>query len=181
MKRLIVVAGLLACFGLQPSLEAHRRGAKRYLKKESTVDMSAMQKVFVGWVDLGPDNWAFHRYASKEDWETDIDGINSSFSAAVRAKWLPGRTVTGAKNRGDENTAGQDLYIRFADVWIDYNNYLLYLSIHFIDPKTNAQIAAIPARPYYGNDWGFRNYLRAALEEVNRKIQVEVTGARIAK
>jgi hypothetical protein len=179
MKRLLVVAGLLACFGFQSSLEA--RGPKRYLKKESKVDLSAMEKVFVGWVDLGPDNWALHGYSSKEDWAAVIDGFNNSFAASLRAKWLPGRTVTEAKNRADENAAGQDLYIKFRDVWIDYNNYLLYLSIHFIDPKTNTEIATIPPRAYYGNAWGFRNYLAATLEEVGRKIQVEVTGARMAK
>jgi hypothetical protein len=35
----------------------------------------------------------------------------------------------------------------------------------------------IPVRPYYGNDWGLRNYLKAALDEVGTKVQVEVTGA----
>lgn len=30
--------------------------------------------------------------------------------------------------------------------------------------------------PYYGNAWGLRNYLKAALDEVGTKIQVEVTG-----
>lgn len=176
MKRWIAVATLLACFGFQPSLEAHRRGAKRYLNKESTVDMSAMKKVFVGWVDLGPDAWASHGYGSKEDWEAVINGLNGEFAAALRARWLSGRIVTGAKNRGDEDAAGQDLYIKF-DASIDYNNYLLFVSIHFIDPKTNAEIAAIPGRAYFGDAWGFRQYLRAALDEVGQKIQVEVTGA----
>ena len=53
---------------------------------------------------------------------------------------------------------------------------LFILSIHFIDPKTNSEIATIPVRPYYGNDWGLKNYLKAALDEVGLKVQVEVTG-----
>jgi len=52
----------------------------------------------------------------------------------------------------------------------------LILSIHFIDPKTSSEIAMIPVRPYYGNDWGLKNYLKAALDEVGTKVQVEVTG-----
>jgi hypothetical protein len=59
---------------------------------------------------------------------------------------------------------------------IAYNEYNLYLSIHFIDPKTNTEIGSIAARPYFGNDWGFVNYLMAALDEVSKKIRVEVTG-----
>jgi hypothetical protein len=34
----------------------------------------------------------------------------------------------------------------------------------------------IPVRPHYGNDWGLKNYLKAALDEVGTKVQVEVTG-----
>jgi hypothetical protein len=71
---------------------------------------------------------------------------------------------------------GTDLYIKFSDVRVDYNNYHLILSIHFIDPRTNSEIASIPLRPYYGNDWGLKNYLKAALDEVGTKVQVEVTG-----
>jgi hypothetical protein len=52
---------------------------------------------------------------------------------------LPDRTVTGAKEKGDENTTGYDLYIKISRVRVDYANYHLYLSIHFIDPKTIEQ------------------------------------------
>ena len=174
MNRLTVVAALLACFGLPSSLEA--RGPKRYLNKESTVGMSAMKNVFLGWVDLRPDDWAVHEYDTKLEWAAVINTLNHSFQGLCATKWLRGRTVTGAKDQADENAAGKDLYIRFSDVRIDYDNYLLYLSIHFIDPKTNTEIAAIPARPYYGNGRGLAGYLKEALEEVNRKIQVEITG-----
>jgi hypothetical protein len=34
----------------------------------------------------------------------------------------------------------------------------------------------IPTRAYYGNDWGFEKYLKAALVEVAIKTQVEVFG-----
>jgi len=98
--------------------------------------------------------------------------LNYSFSRNLVA----GRNTVSAKDKGDENAAGNDLYIKLSDVRVDYNNYHLILSIHFIDPKTNSEIATIPLRPYYGNDWGLKNYLKAALDEVGTKVQVEVTG-----
>jgi hypothetical protein len=61
-------------------------------------------------------------------------------------------------------------------VQISYDDYYLYLSIHFIDYKTYLEIAVIPTRAYYGNDWGFERYLKAALEEVGVKIRVEIFG-----
>lgn len=172
MKRLVVMAVLLLlCISFPDSLEARSRSVKRYLTKESTVDMKNMNHIFFGWVDLGPDEWALYGYSTKAEWTDLINSLNASFSRCV-----PGRTITAAKDRGDENAAGNDLYIKFSDVRIDYENYHLILSMHFIDPKTNSEIASIPARPYYGNDWGFKNYLKAALDEVCTKVQVEVTG-----
>jgi hypothetical protein len=179
MKRLALTVGLLACVALPPSVEA--RGAKRYLKKESTVDMSGAKTVFFGWIDMVPADWGVHGYSAQGEWDVAINQLNNAFQRLAQTKWLAGRTVTGAKDVSDTNAAGQELYVRFSDVRVDYDNYLLHLSIHFIDPKTNAEIASVPFRPYYGNDWGFEKYLRAALEEVNLKIQVEVAGAATQK
>ncbi|MFZ0772761.1 MAG: hypothetical protein WCA49_05005 [Candidatus Sulfotelmatobacter sp.] len=177
MKRLVAAAALLLlCISFPlPSL-AVRHKVPRYLTKESTVDMSKMNHIFLGWVDLGPDEWAFHGYDTKTEWTDIIDSLNAVFSRSLQVTYLPGRTITAAKDKGDENAAGNDLYIKFSDVRVDYDNYHLILSMHFIDPRTNAEIASIPTRPYYGNDWGLKNYLKAALDEVGTKLEVEVTG-----
>jgi hypothetical protein len=110
-----------------------------------------------------------------------ITGLNISFLRQCQIKLLGGKTVTGAKDKSDENAAGYDLYIKFSDVLIDYSKYHLYLSIHFIDPKTNAELGFIPARPYFGNDWGFEKYLKAALDEASQKIKVEVVNSKSEK
>ena len=176
MKRLtILTLLLLICVSFPGSLEA-RHKVPRYLNKESTVDMTNMSHIFVGWVDLGADDWARHDYTTKTEW-TDVIGFeNAAFLGDLQATYLRGRTITAAKDSADENAAGSDLYIKFSDVQVDYNNYHLILAIHFIDPKTNTEIATIPVRPYYGNDWGLKNYLKAALDEVATKLQVEVAG-----
>jgi hypothetical protein len=173
MKRLAITATLLLlCISFPLPSHAARHKVPRYLTKESSVDMSKMTHILVGWVDLGADDWALWGYGSKTDWTDIIGSLNSSFSRNL----VPDRTITSAKDKADENAAGNELYIKFSDVRVDYNNYHLILSIHFIDPKTNSEIAVIPVRPYYGNDWGLKNYLKAALDEVGTKVQVEVTG-----
>jgi hypothetical protein len=98
-------------------------------------------------------------------------GLNQKLSRCVLD-----RDVTVAKDKDDVSTAGYDLYIKFRDVNIDYEYYHLIVGIRFIDPKTNTEIAMIPARPYYGNDWGFKGFMNAALDQVCKKVQVEVTG-----
>ncbi len=185
MRRLVTTAALLLlCISLPTSLEA--RSTKRYLKKESTVDMKNMNHIFLGWVGFNPDEWVLYRHEgsfwmtaipfSKAEWTDAISSLNSLFHQSCQSRYLPGRIITAAKGKGDENAAGNDLYIKFSDVRIDYDNYQLILSIHFIDPKTNSEIATIPVRPYYGDASGISEYLKAALDEVGTKLQVEVTG-----
>jgi hypothetical protein len=183
MKQLtFAVALLVLCISFPASLAA-RNKVPRYLNKESAVDMSHMNHIFVGWVDLEPDSWALYDFHSKTDWTDAIASLNADFVRGLQAKYLNGRTITAAtekdknkdNDKADENAAGNDLYIRFSDVRVDYDKEHLVLSIHFIDPKTNAEFAAIPVRPYYGDGHNVPEYLKAALDEVGVKVQVEVT------
>jgi len=176
MKQLTFTVILLLLSISFPTSLAARHKVPRYLNKESSVDMSNMNRIFLGWVDLEADAWALYDYKSKADWSDVIASLNADFVRALQATYLHGRTITAAKDKADENSAGNDLYIKFSDIRIDDDNDHLILSIHFIDPKTNAEIATIPVRPYYGNGRGLTGDLKAALEEVGTKLQVEVTG-----
>jgi hypothetical protein len=176
MKRLTLAATLLLlCISFPASLAA-RHKVPRYLNKESKADMSNMNHLFVGWVDLEPDAWALFDFHSRADWTEVIASLNADFVRGLQATYLHGRTITAAKDKADENIAGNDLYIKFSDVRIDYDHEHLILSIHFIDPKTNGEIASTPVRPYYGDGHNVTEYLKAALDEVGTKLQVEVTG-----
>lgn len=166
--------GLLLYLGSHAPLEA--RGPKNY-SKETTVDMSARKAIFLGWVDLPAEGWSLWGYQNREEWADVIKDLNHDFQSSCQGQYLAGRRVAVAKDRNDENAAGNDLYIKFSDVNIDHDYYGIRLSIHFIDPKTNTEIAAVPSRLYYEKRWfKFPLYMRAALDEVSRKVQVEVTG-----
>jgi hypothetical protein len=169
-----LIAGLLVCLGFYSPLEAH--GPKNN-PKETTVDMSARKIIFLGWVGLSPDGWSLWGYHNKEEWMSVIADLNHDFQSSCKGQYLAGRTVIVAKDANDENAAGSDLYIKFSDINIDHNYYGIRLSIHFIDPETNTEIAAIPSRLYYEKRWfKFQLYMRGALDEVGTKLQVEITG-----
>ena len=176
MRRQLFVVFLLVCMGVQPSLAVRRRGAKLYPDKETTAEMSGKSKIFVGWVDMNEGDYAAHSYPSKEVWAGKILEINAELLRLCQVK-LVGKTVVGAKNKDDVNVAGNDLYIKFTDVKIDYSHYHVYLAIHFIDPATNQEIGSLPDRPYFGNDWGLVNYIKNAMDEAAQKIKVEIVGA----
>ena len=179
MKRLVaILAAFLFCFAFPAQTAAGRHSVKRYLTKETTVDMSKMNRIFVGWVDMHEDDYGAHGYSNKQDWVDVINSLNSSLNSNLISNYLAGRTLVPAKNKDDENAQDCDLYVKFTDVRVDYDNYHLILAIHFIDPKTNQEIGAIPVRPYYGNDWGLRGYLNEALKEVGLKLRVEITGSK---
>jgi hypothetical protein len=156
---------------------AARHKVPVFHNKETTVDMSKMNRIFIGWVDMHEDDWGAHGYQTKQDWVNIIASLNASFSSNLIASDLTGRTLVSAKDKGDENAKDCDLYVKFTDVHVDYDNYHLILAIHFIDPKTGKEIGSIPVRPYYGNDWGLRGYLNEALKQVGQKLQVEIAGA----
>ena len=157
-------------------------------RKETSADMRSLNSIFVGWVNLNPDEWVLYTHDtsgllglggsatswSKAVWIDAINSLNSLFQQRCQSQYLSGRKIAAAKSNGDENATGNDLYIKFSDVRIDYDNYQLILSIHFIEHKTNAEIAMIPARPYYGNASGITEVLNAALDEVGKRVQVEV-------
>ncbi|HET9406109.1 MAG TPA: hypothetical protein VFO39_02625 [Candidatus Sulfotelmatobacter sp.] len=199
MKRFafIFIVGLLACLAFSATAEA--KHAKRYDKKETTADMSATKKVFLGWVDMHPADWGAYGYSSLEDWSDVIHRVNRDFQGSCRTQALGGLGVVGAKDSKDEKGAsgvvlvdqwdtatgpmdvssgdptGQDLYVKFSDVRVDPQTYFVYLSIHFIDPKTNSEVGSIPVRPYSGRLAStFERYIRTALDNVCEKIKVEV-------
>ena len=176
MKRCLIVVGLLACAGFLTSLDA--RGSKNNVAKETTVDMSATKKVFLGWVDLPADQWNLWGYSSREDWAQVIQDLNQDFQSDCQARYLEGMVVKAAKDKNDTNAADNDLAIKFSDIHIDSKTYGISLSIHFVDPKTNTEIAVVPPHLYYERRvFRFQSYVRAALEDVGKRIQVETTGS----
>ena len=106
MKRFVISAVLFSfCLALPAPLLAHRNKVSEYKNKETTVDMSNMKRIFVGWVDLPTEEGALYGY-EKSDWIALMTGLNQSLSHCV-----VDRTVTAAKDKDDTNSAGNDLYI----------------------------------------------------------------------
>jgi hypothetical protein len=174
MAAILLLAIALLRIAFPASLEA--------ASKESTVDMRKMNRIFLGWVDLKPETLVLYGHStpygssSKAEWTEVESSLNAVFRRSCQSKYLPGRTITGAKDKEDENAADNDLYVKFSDVFVDMDNYQLRLSIHFIDPKTNSEIASIPVRTYSERVCDFVNCLRGELDKVGVKLQAEITG-----
>jgi hypothetical protein len=167
MKRLVVtVVLLLLCSSFPTSLTAR--------DKAPSVDISKMNRIFLGWIDVDPSNFAQLGY-TKTQWIEVIGTANQTFQQHCQSKYLAGRTITLAKDKGDENAAGNDLYIKFSDA-VFGKDYRLRISVHFIDPKTNSEIASIPLEKYTGRLCGLVSCLDKELDEVGRKLQAEVIG-----
>jgi hypothetical protein len=134
----------------------------RYLNKESSIDRNHMHHVFFGWIDLEPDAWALYGFASKTDRTNIIGSLNATFSRSLQVTYLPGQTITAAKDKADEMQRVTNSTSRFRT----------YEST----TTTNTELATIPGRPCHDDEGHGKDYLKSALDEIGKKLQVEATG-----
>jgi hypothetical protein len=167
MKRFNVTAILLLlCIVSPTSMKAG--------DKKPTVDMSNVKTIFVGWVNLDPDTYRVLDYDTKAEWAEVIDEFNAYFQGELKTNYLAGRTLTMAKNKDDENAAGNDLYIKFTDVSED-KGYRLHIAVHFIDPKTNTELAVIPAERYGAHVCGLVKCMDKEIDKVGELVSKQVS------
>jgi hypothetical protein len=164
MKRTILITVFLFSLALPASLTAK--------KKAAPVDVKGMNRIFLGWVDISPDEYHHQGYSSREEYLAVINHANAWFQKSCQSRAFAGRTMTAAKDRSDENTAGNDLYVKFSDVVYDHE-YRLHVSVHFIDLKTNTEIGSIPLKIYTAHVCGLEGCLDKELEKVNEALQKE--------
>jgi hypothetical protein len=169
MKRTIVVAIWLLSVALPALLVAKEKAAP--------VDLKGMNRVFLGWVDISPDDYHHQGYATREEYLAVINHANAAFQETCQSKAFSGRTMTAAKSRDDQNTAGNDVYVKFSDVLYDHK-YVLHLSIHFIDLKTNAEIGSIPLKSHGAHVCGLESCLIKELDKVSEDLQKEFAGGK---
>ncbi len=168
MKRIILIALLLSCMVLPAALAAKEKG--------TPVDMKNIHLVFIGWVDVNPEDYHMQGYSTKQEWLDVINAANVNFQKnCLAVSGLSGRTVTGAKDRNDVNTAGNDLYIKFSDVQFD-RKYRLHVAVHFIDLKANSEVGSIPLERYGAHLCSLSGCMDKELEEVRKEIQKQLAG-----
>jgi hypothetical protein len=169
MKRTVVVAIWLLSVTLPALLVAKQ--------KATPVDLKGMNHIFLGWVDISPDDYHLQGYSSREDYLAVINSANAAFRAECQSRVFSGRTMTAAKSPGDESTAGNDVYVKFSDVAYDHK-YRLTLSVHFIDLKTSAEIGSIPLTTYKAHVCTLETCMNKELDKVSDELQKEFAGAK---
>ncbi|HEY1208939.1 MAG TPA: hypothetical protein VGE85_06205 [Terracidiphilus sp.] len=155
------------------------------------VDLTKMNHIFIGWVDLNPEAY-FDLGYSRAEWEDVIRHANMKLQEHLKTQCDLGRvkergatsvvtsleprfeSVTGAKDSKDENTAGSDLFIKFSEASFD-TKYVLHLSVHLIDLKTNTEVAIIPLNNYKGHLCGLVDCLDQELDTVNVKLEEQLS------
>jgi hypothetical protein len=169
MKRTTVIAVWLLSLALPALVMAKQKAAP--------VDLKGMNRVFLGWVGISPDDYHHQGYSTREEYLAVINHANTAFQEACQSKALSGRTMTAAKSQGDENTAENDVYVKFSDVVYDHG-YRLHLSIHFIDLKSNTEIGSIPLKTYTAHMCGLEGCLIKELDKVSEDLQKDFAGAK---
>ena len=142
--------------------------------KSSDVEMTFYENIHVSWIDFLEENWPIHGYRNVDDWKNDIEYLNRNFQLNLKGYWLDNKNLSFSDNKNFTDYPAEGLLIALDEVFIDSNNYKLYLSIEFIDLKTNETLLKLKKRAYYGNQFGFTGYLTYALDEVSQRITLEI-------
>ncbi len=164
MRRIPVMLLLLLCMLLPAPMMAGR--------KEKSTELKDLNHIFVGWVAVSPDDYHKQGYSTSTEYANVISGANLEFQKNVHSR-LAGLTVTSATDSNDANFAGNDLYIKFSDVAYDHH-YRLHLSVHFVDVKTNTEIATVPVKIYTAHLSGLVGGLDKELDQVSKIIQEQL-------
>jgi hypothetical protein len=169
MMRAIVIIASLFGFTLPTLVRAQQ--------KDAPLDMKSAHRIFLGWVDISPDTYHLQGYSSREEYLAVINSANAAFQADCESKVFSGRTVTAAKSREDQDTTGNDLFVKFSDVDYDHK-YRLRLSVHFIDLKTNTEIGSVPPKTYTAHICGLESCMNKELMKVSDEIGEKFTNGR---
>jgi hypothetical protein len=176
MKRFVNFGVLfMLCLALPVSMSAKNKKAPA-----QPSDFSNMNHVFIGWVDLNPSVYGSLGYKSKSEWVAAINKANADFLQQCKSKFLSSRTVEGAKDKEDENAAGNDLYIKFDDVVFD-SSYILHISAHLIDLKSNQEIATLTNRRYRGRLCALEGCITKELGEFGEDLSLLINGEKSKK
>jgi len=166
MKRSVIIPLLLLVLAIPLSLPAKEKG--------KPVDMTNVKTVYIGWVDVNPEDYHLQGYKTKQDWINAINAANEAFQKRCAGlKGMAGKTVTGAKEKGDADAANSDLYVKFTEVNFDHG-YRLHIAVHFLDPKTNNELGSIPFRTHGAHFCTLSTCLDKELDEVGFEIDKQL-------
>jgi hypothetical protein len=149
MKKLAMMTGLIVCAAVVVSGCGSVKVKGEFLN---------YKKAYVGWLDLGEQNWKKYGYPQKDEWVQEIKAQNGGLQKYV-AGYLKGWTVTGAasKNAAAPREAGL-LLVRFSNAVLNESNFSVKCGIEYVDAASGKVVkrAAVETAVYsYAPWWAF--------------------------
>ena len=114
----------------------------------SSEPMKKYNSVYVGWIDLGEDNFAAYGYGSKDAWKEEIKSQNIDSLQAYTRQYLHKWTVTGADSKnavtpGDPNM----IVVKFSNVVLSPGTDKLKCTMSFYDGASGKLIKSVDEEP----------------------------------
>jgi hypothetical protein len=139
-----------------------------------TFDLSHYKNITIGLIDLHEDDWALWRYGNKRAWADVIRYMNEAFFKKCKEN-MSLKNVTAPVDKNDSASGEPGLLVAFTDVEIEYESSSLTGIIHFIDTKSQAEVAKTPLLRFQKKDYGFERYLKNVLDLVASQIVLELS------
>jgi hypothetical protein len=77
-------------------------------------DFSSYNKIYVGWMDLGKDNWNRYGYADQKEWVRAIKDLNHASMPYYLRKRFPDKAIIVQKSENENITSESGLLIKFS-------------------------------------------------------------------
>lgn len=110
--------------------------------------MKKYNAVYVGWIDLGEENYAAYGYGTKDAWAEEIRSQNIDSLQAYTRKYMHNWNVTGAESKtavapGDPNT----IVVKFSNVVLTPGTDQLRCTMSFYDGASGKMIKSVNEEP----------------------------------
>lgn len=141
-------------------------------------------RIYVGWMDLGVNNWKAFGYASRQEWEQEIQSQNVNSLQEYTREYMKRWNVIGADSRTSVITRDPNtLVIKFTHVVLTPGTAQLTCTMSFYDGGTGRLLktfheepSSVDYNPWGGySNWSFSGRLSNSMYGVAYDIKAALT------
>ncbi|MBA4393973.1 MAG: hypothetical protein C0407_10510 [Desulfobacca sp.] len=123
-----------------------------YADAKDKEEFKKYKVVYIGWLDLGEDNFATYGYATKEEWAADIKGQNVNGLQKYAKDYLKSWEVKGAAAKNEVLPKDPAiLVVKFINAAFSLHSNTLRTGLQFCDGATGDVLKQVTVEPLMVN------------------------------
>ena len=129
-------------------------------RSNSISNLKGYNKIYIGWLDLGKNNWEKYGYSNQKEWLAAIKNLNHNSLPYYLRKNMPNKEIVVPRIENEAIPKDMELLIKYSNSkyyqWGNTDGEVIYMSegvkakddilettMQFIDLKTNKELYSI--------------------------------------